>query len=75
MSRYKLPALSGPSLFGRPSSRAAVGLSRRIVTYLFDCLDVYRQRRALEALDDRLLKDIGLTRCDVEAEVSRPFWR
>jgi len=75
MSRYKSPALSGPSLFRRPSPSAAVGFARRIVSYLFDCLDVYRQRRALEALDDRLLKDIGLTRCDVEAEISRPVWR
>jgi uncharacterized protein YjiS (DUF1127 family) len=34
-----------------------------------------RQRRALRALDDRLLKDIGLTRADVERECGRPYWR
>lgn len=33
-----------------------------------------RQRRHLAALDERLLKDIGLTRADVEGEVSRRFW-
>ena len=37
--------------------------------------DRLRQRRALAALDDRLLQDIGLSRADVERECSRPFWR
>src|SRR5690606_33370408 len=34
-----------------------------------------RQRRALQHLDDRLLRDIGLTRRDVQAEIERPSWR
>ncbi len=77
MSRYKSSAPAGPSIFARPSSRrGAPGfLALRLFTYLADCLELYRQRRSLEALDDRMLKDIGLTRCDVEAEVSRPLWR
>ncbi len=33
-----------------------------------------RQRRHLHALDDRMLKDIGLTRADVEFEVQKHFW-
>jgi len=37
--------------------------------------DRARQRRALVALDDRLLRDVGLSRADVEQEYSRPFWR
>ena len=32
------------------------------------------QRHALALLDDRMLKDIGLSRTDVQSEVSRPFW-
>jgi uncharacterized protein YjiS (DUF1127 family) len=34
-----------------------------------------RQRRQLGELSDHMLKDIGLSRADVEAEVAKPFWR
>ncbi|MFQ5936329.1 MAG: DUF1127 domain-containing protein [Acidiferrobacterales bacterium] len=34
-----------------------------------------RQRQALLALDDRLLKDIGISRADAEIEGNKPFWR
>ena len=37
-------------------------------------LDRMHQRRHLAQLSDHMLKDIGLTRADVEAEVSKPFW-
>lgn len=32
-------------------------------------------RRALDHLDAHMLHDIGLSRADVEQEVSKPFWR
>jgi hypothetical protein len=34
-----------------------------------------RDRRQLESLSDYMLRDIGLTRADVYAEASKPFWR
>jgi uncharacterized protein YjiS (DUF1127 family) len=34
-----------------------------------------RQRRDLAALSDHHLRDIGLSRTDVEAEIGKPFWR
>ncbi|WP_170381178.1 DUF1127 domain-containing protein [Ruegeria atlantica] len=37
-----------------------------------------RQRRSrinLSKLDDRLLKDVGLTRYQARQEFTRPFWR
>jgi uncharacterized protein YjiS (DUF1127 family) len=33
-----------------------------------------RSRRELMSLDEGTLRDIGLTRCDAEHEVSKPFW-
>ena len=38
-------------------------------------LERARQRRQLQQLGDHMLKDIGLSRADVEAEASKPFWR
>lgn len=53
--------------------------ARIALTLLADSLSAWRervsQRRALGRLDDRLLRDMGLTRADVEQEVSKPFWR
>ena len=37
--------------------------------------DRRRQRRALLALSDHALKDIGLNRADAFAEGTKPFWR
>jgi uncharacterized protein YjiS (DUF1127 family) len=34
-----------------------------------------RQRRHLQSLSDHMLRDLGLTRADVLAEASKPFWR
>jgi uncharacterized protein YjiS (DUF1127 family) len=38
-------------------------------------LDRSRQRRRLGELDDRMLRDIGLTRADAWVEAEKPFWR
>ncbi len=42
---------------------------------IFVVLERRKQRRALMALDDYLLKDIGVSRLDAEQEVAKPFWR
>jgi uncharacterized protein YjiS (DUF1127 family) len=34
-----------------------------------------RQRRQLGELNDAMLRDIGLTRSDVDVETRKPFWR
>jgi uncharacterized protein YjiS (DUF1127 family) len=34
-----------------------------------------RQRRALSRLDDRLLRDIGVSPYDAADEADKPFWR
>ncbi len=33
------------------------------------------ERRHLAALDDHLLKDIGVSRADIDAVTTKPFWR
>ncbi len=33
-----------------------------------------RQRTALAELDDRMLRDIGVTRSQAEREAAKPFW-
>nr|WP_297845026.1 DUF1127 domain-containing protein [Pseudomonas sp.] len=35
---------------------------------------LYHQRQELARLSDDALKDIGMSRADIEQEVSRPFW-
>lgn len=35
----------------------------------------WRQRRALEDLDNHLLRDIGVTRGEADQEARLPFWR
>ena len=75
MYRYNESDKSG-SYFVRPSrTKADTSLVTRYFDQVFTWLDRARQRRHLGELDDRLLRDIGLSRGEVEHEVSRPFWR
>lgn len=52
---------------------------RRARLWLWQCLECWserrRQRRQLRRLGDRILKDIGLSRADVEREAGKPFWK
>ena len=42
--------------------------------HFLTCLDVARQRRQLLALDERTLKDVGISRIDALREANRNFW-
>jgi len=53
-----------------PAPSKAPGLLRRLRT----AVALTRQRRALAALDDAMLRDIGLTRGQALTEAARPFW-
>ena len=50
-------------------------LPGRILETLLAWQERARQRHALARLDDRMLRDIGASRADVEAECAKPFWR
>ena len=55
--------------------RARRGWFHGLVLGLLALEERRRQRRALMSLDERLLKDIGLSRADVEQECGKSFWR
>lgn len=65
------------------SERSGIGIRTPKPSFtprsLFDFLALWqdrrRQRLILARLDDRMLRDIGLTGADVDAEISKPFWR
>lgn len=58
--------------------RPGQGIGSALVA-LFDTVATWnerrRQRRALEALPDHLLQDIGLSRADAVTEADKPFWQ
>lgn len=49
------------------------GSVRRLAIFLPKWLEQRAQRRSLRSLSDHMLKDIGLSRCDVERE-ARARW-
>lgn len=80
-----LPTSSGDTVLAQPSADlTATGALggwwwRRTLRRAFDLLMTWqersRQRRQLASLSDRMLRDIGLTRADVMAESTKPFWQ
>ncbi|WP_107846494.1 DUF1127 domain-containing protein [Litoreibacter ponti] len=56
------------------SSAAASRPSRARGISLLSYLALYRQRRALAALDEDRLADLGLSRFEADAEARRPIW-
>lgn len=49
-----------------------VGLWRQWVEKLQSWRRIRATRRALDHLDDRMLKDIGISRCEITARAYRP---
>jgi uncharacterized protein YjiS (DUF1127 family) len=47
----------------------------RAVEAPIDWIDRIRDRRQLAALSDAMLKDIGVSRADVEHEAEKHFWQ
>lgn len=68
--------------FGRPSrgalsalAGAGFGIVARSVEAILEYQDRARERSQLASLDDRMLRDMGITRLDVAHEAEKPFWR
>jgi uncharacterized protein YjiS (DUF1127 family) len=47
---------------------------RRLTADFGRAVERWRERRALEDLDDHLLKDIGISRAEAPTEAGRSFW-
>ena len=61
-----------------PFQTAAYGVYRgtsSLVAWGLRCRARAEQRRALAELDERMLRDVGLTRAAARAECAKPFWR
>lgn len=52
-----------------------LALSRGTLRMLSVWQQRYSQRRQLQRLSDAMLKDIGLSRADVDGESRKPFWQ
>jgi uncharacterized protein YjiS (DUF1127 family) len=48
---------------------------RRLAAMIGEWRRRARSRRELLAFDERMLRDIGVTRIDVQYEAAKPFWR
>ena len=73
MTMFSVPQISSV-ITGARSTPAGHVLSRRFAQTVFLWHERARQRRHLQGLSDHMLRDIGLTRADVHAECSKPFW-
>ena len=59
----------------RPRRRAERDIGRRVLGTLRKWRRRAHERAELAKLDDRMLNDIGLTRCDAEFLSNKWFWR
>jgi uncharacterized protein YjiS (DUF1127 family) len=47
----------------------------RLLNYLYLWQSRIDEQRELARIDERLLKDAGISRADIAQEASKPFWR
>ena len=59
----------------RRAKHPSLALAARILAQLREWRRRVRDRAELTKLDERMLRDIGLTAADAEFLSSKPFWR
>ena len=67
--------LAGLRSFGLVSAGALASAALSVFTKLLVWQERARERAVLGEMDDRMLKDIGLSRADIVREASKPIWR
>lgn len=45
------------------------------IGFIATWMERVRQREALASLDDRMLRDLGITRTEAVRECEKPFWK
>ncbi len=68
---YAGPRRPTAASFGEILLEAAARALRTLLTWQ----ERDQQRRALSQLDARMLKDIGVSRAEVDLELRKPFWQ
>ena len=68
----RIVRLSPLAASSRPRRKDA-GFLARVLAALAEADRIHRERRYLAEMDDALLRDIGITRADVDAELRRPI--
>ena len=58
-----------------PEFRLAKDLPAALIRTVLVWQERASQRHRMAGLDDRALKDVGMSRADVEGEAAKPFWR
>jgi uncharacterized protein YjiS (DUF1127 family) len=66
--QFEVPAVSFRGVSRRAVCDGVVGWVRAAVAR-------WQQRRLLEELDARMLRDIGVSRSEALAEANKPWWR
>jgi uncharacterized protein YjiS (DUF1127 family) len=71
------PTASARALFGgrEPLAPRTTRALEKVVETIFTWIERSRMRRRLLALDDRMLRDVGISRAEVHGEAQKPFWR
>ena len=75
MTVIPLGEIGGPRVGSRRARYAPPRLAQRVLWILREWRRRARDRSQLAQLDDRMLRDIGLTRADAEFLSNKPFWR
>jgi len=56
------------------AARLADKLVGAVMTRIFAWQDRARERHRMKALSDAMLRDIGVSRADIDRECRKPFW-
>jgi uncharacterized protein YjiS (DUF1127 family) len=67
--------VGGLRVGSRPAKYVPPSMPRRVLRTLREWRRRARDRSQLAQLDDRMLRDIGLSRADAEFLSNKPFWR